>query len=155
MDVQLEKLHYALLEVVRVWRNANADFFGDTQPISRNMQQEWFDSYIVDPSDHMYAVIIDDVLPVGTIGIRSDTREIQRVMLGAKEYARTGLMSQALNMLMKAYGPGDFFLYVKQDNDKAIEFYRKNGFNRTVSVRPRPGMVSMHRYLPYTEMITS
>jgi RimJ/RimL family protein N-acetyltransferase len=76
-------------------------------------------------------IVMDDAYPAGTMGvILGEETEIQRVLLGEKKLARTGVMSEALQMLIEVYGPDRRYrLRVKPDNIPAIRFYEKNGFS--------------------------
>lgn len=151
--IRLRKLDDTDQRNLYIWRNAEAEAFGDTRLLSRDDQEDWYyGKYLTNPGDHMYVVMADNY-SVGTIGLIVPTREIQRVLLGNQDYKRKGIMSQAVTLLLKLYGPGDYHLYVKQSNQKAIDFYRKNGFAQTEDLKPRPGMIIMSRELSYQEWL--
>jgi RimJ/RimL family protein N-acetyltransferase len=115
------------------WRNENAACFAGQAHVTRPGHDAWFRQvYQADPWDHMY-MILHAGRPAGTIGARitGRTAEIQRVLLGDKTLARTGVMSAALEQVMNAYGPRIWELRVLPGNRAAIAFYGKHGFEKT------------------------
>ena len=116
------------------WRNADAAAFGDQRPLTLGAHEHWWARvYLADPRDHLYVVTCGG-RPAGTIGVRlheDGGREIQRVLLGDKTLARTGVMTAALDALTGMYGPGRYWLRVKAGNDPAVRFYKRNGFTET------------------------
>lgn len=129
-DVRLRKLGAEYLDLVADWRNANAEFFPPRAPFTWEGQAAWFEgAYANDPEDHVFIVFADDE-PAGMIAVNSRTREIGRVLLGVGSFERKGVMSAALRQLCAAFGNGYFWLKVLASNDRAIRFYRRNGFSR-------------------------
>lgn len=121
---------YDTERIVR-WRNANAEFFPLQEPWTAESHMKWYARYLADTDDFLYVVCTDSGTALGTIGITRyapDCYEIGRVMLGERETAPPGIMSQGLQEVMRAH-EGDFYrLKVLHGNDRAIRFYRKNGF---------------------------
>jgi RimJ/RimL family protein N-acetyltransferase len=110
------------------WRNANREYFPPQPAFSTYSQNRWYwDQYLTDPADHYYMVLAGR-MPVGTISFNSKTNEIGRVLLGEKEYACQGVMSEALKQLMGSFNMGRYWLRVLKGNGAAIAFYDRNGF---------------------------
>ena len=131
LRVTLRKAAWADGPLLVAWRNADRDLFGDTAPLTLDGHLSWWSGvYERDPRDHLYIVEAGGA-PAGTIGIRLGGRpEIQRVLLGDKTLARTGVMTAALDLLTESYGLPRYWLRVKTTNDPAIRFYERNGFRR-------------------------
>jgi RimJ/RimL family protein N-acetyltransferase len=127
--ITLRKLTEKDAEMLQKWRNKNRHFFVQTNEVSRKQQEAWFQQYLENPSDLMY-VVVEDTKPIGCLGlaINNGEAEIQRVMLGEKEYAQQGEMSKALQLLMRTFGFEKYTLQVLKTNKTAIHFYQKNGF---------------------------
>lgn len=113
------------------WRNANAEFFPPQEPWTAEGHLRWYAKYLQDMNDFVYMVCTDEGVPVGTIGVTrvyNRNYEIGRVLLGEREMAPPGIMSEALQAVMAKH-EGDFYrLKVLHGNDRAVRFYRKNGF---------------------------
>ncbi len=130
MSVRLRKMTVDDAGLVVRWRNNNAPFFPPRlDPLTRNEHLRWFHSvYEYDPADHYY-IVCEGYAPVGTIAFNSRTCEIGRVMLGAKSFERKGVMSEALDQLVKAFHSNHrYSLKVLETNTAAIAFYRRNYF---------------------------
>ena len=130
MTVRLRKITEGDAGLLVRWRNENAASFASREPVTRASHDAWFRKvYQGDPWDHMYMIFAGN-RPAGTIGARVSGRvaEIQRVLLGDKALARTGIMSAALEQVMNAYGPRIWELRVLPGNRAAAGFYEKHGF---------------------------
>ena len=117
-------------ELLVKWRNADMEFFGDGKTLlTPEGHYHWYRHvYLNDPRDHMYFVMHGN-RPVGTIAaILKDGTEISRVLLGEKELAHTGVMSEILKLITDIY-PAPYWLRVKPHNFRAIGLYLKNGFD--------------------------
>lgn len=113
------------------WRNTNAEYFPSQEPWTEESHLHWYAQYLADATDFMYMVGLDDGTPVGTIGITSHGEgnyEIGRVMLGERELSPPGIMSQALQEVIKRHEGGHYWLKVIKGNSRAVRFYEKNGF---------------------------
>jgi RimJ/RimL family protein N-acetyltransferase len=135
----LRKMDISDLPYIVAWRNENAAYFPGATPLTPVSHKHWYyQTYLTDPADHMYMVTLDGE-PVGTIGVRilpetiQHDFEIQRVLLGDKTFARSGVMTAALHEIYALYGHGWYRLQVLQGNERAIRFYEKNDF-RTVHI---------------------
>lgn len=125
--MKLRKVREEDAELLVRWRNENASFFSQQEPVTLESHLAWFrDHYLASSQDHMY-IIVADGRDVGTIGIMLPN-EIQRVLLGDKSLARSGVMSEALQALMDIYPSSVYWLRVLSGNSAAIAFYEKNGF---------------------------
>jgi RimJ/RimL family protein N-acetyltransferase len=126
MTVTLREIQEIDAKDLVQWRNENAEFFPKQSPITIESHLRWFhEQYETNPSDHTYMVTYDG-RDVGTMGLLTDTQEIQRVMLGDKSVARTGVMGRALNLLTRDLE--HCWLRVLVNNKPAIKFYKKHGF---------------------------
>lgn len=84
-----------------------------------------------------------------TFNFRSNSCEIDNVVRGDKENLK-GVMSFALKSLInwsaKKLKPKHLYLRVLDDNKRAIDFYRRNGFKDLYKIplkkHEKPGMVS-------------
>ena len=123
----LRKIDMADNLLLRTWRNANAQCFPPGPVISASMQVDWYREYLKRPWDHQY-MACDGERPVGTLAIDVRTLEINRVLRGRSE--PKGIMSMAFTELMGLYGDGTYMLQVLDENEHAIEFYRRLGFQQ-------------------------
>lgn len=116
------------------WRNANAEFFPPQEPWTEDSHYRWYTGYLGSAGDFVHMVCLDDWTPVGTIGItcRGDLCEIGRVMLGDREHAPAGIMSEALQEVIRQHEADGYWLKVLSGNERAIRFYEKNGFRYCV-----------------------
>ena len=113
------------------WRNAAAKYFPPQEPWTHRSHRTWYQSYMVDSNDFIYMICTSEGEPLGTIGITRQghgTYEIGRVMLGERELAPPGIMSRALQEIMRRHEGSYYWLSVLADNHHAIRFYEKNGF---------------------------
>jgi RimJ/RimL family protein N-acetyltransferase len=120
------------MDMVR-WRNEKAEFFPPRDGfLSWTEHAYWFLGYLKRLNDHMFMVCIDDEfedeLPIGTIGIDTRTKTIQRVLRGRPEGRHA--MSEAVHKLMCEYGSGTYQVQVLDTNKHAIAFYERLGFRR-------------------------
>ena len=134
MDIRLRKIRFTDAPHLIQWRNENKEYFPPQPDFTLASHAHWFwEIHAYDPADHMFMVLVMDggeEEGAGTIAFNSRTREIGRVLLGDKRYERQGIMSQALRLIMEAFGGGPYWLNVRKDNATAIAFYEKNGFKQ-------------------------
>jgi RimJ/RimL family protein N-acetyltransferase len=144
MNVRLKKVQKNDAGIIVKWRNENKQFFPEQPDFTVGSQNHWFtNTYMYDPTDHYYIVSADGT-PVGTIAIDSQSGQIGRVLLGNKNFARKGVMSEALDLLTSTHrGPGSAWLRVLKDNTGAIEFYERNGFKPVRASYQYPDMLVM------------
>lgn len=134
--ITLREIEKSDLEMLRLWRNANKEFFFTQTEITPEKQKDWYKNhYLNNPNDTIYMVSYRGK-PVGTLAMikQGDDYEIGRVMLGEKEYARHGVMGAATEKLLDKYKTsGDtqrVFLEVIKTNIPAIKFYELHGFKK-------------------------
>lgn len=127
----LRKLESTDTPWVVKWRNDNRHWFGDSSELTTQGHRHWFhETYMQDPGDHMYMVVNKEGAGVGTIGIKLPSFEIQRVLLGDRNSAESGLMGTALAELIRLYRSDVYWLRVLRNNDRAIAFYQKHDFQQ-------------------------
>ena len=116
---------------LRKWKNDNKGAFFSQKTISLRQQIRWFKAYQKRLNDYMFVVVADGDA-VGCMGIRllDDKWDIYNVII-CKEFSGRGLMSQALKeMIDIAILHDDLPITVKVlKNNKAVDWYRKNGFS--------------------------
>jgi RimJ/RimL family protein N-acetyltransferase len=115
------------------WRNANKEWFPAQPDLTATSHRRWFDeTYQCDPSQNVYIVMLNGV-GIGMVGmtIKDGKGELERMVLGEKQFARGGYMRTAMRMLMDAYGLEHYWLRVMPHNDRTIAFHKKNGFTVT------------------------
>lgn len=120
------------LASLRHWKNQRREFFFHKEEISPEQQDQWFEAYQARPDDFMFMVVVGEE-PAGCMGIRlvdGDTWDVYNVILGVSELRGSGLMSSALQALLRFAGshhPVRIALKVLKGNP-AMDWYRKNGF---------------------------
>ena len=117
--------------MVLQWRNENRSAFLHDEVISEQEHLVWMRKHLDDPDDLTFVIWAGDQ-PVGTIGVcfAAGRRELARVMLGDRSFARQGVMSEAISLLMRLYGSQRWWLRVREDNPSAIAFYEATGWRR-------------------------
>lgn len=129
--IWLQKLTPETAQIMRKWRNQNREYFRDRHLITYNEQEKWIEKYLKDMT-YWYFIVVQDTKPVGCIGfsiVSSEEAHIESVILGEKEIARHGVMSEALKRVMAIFPFKVYTLKVLKDNKKAIHFYEANGFS--------------------------
>lgn len=119
---------------VVTWRNANAEFFPPQSPWTVKSHLAWYSRYLADVNDWVYVVCLDDGTPVGTIGITKlefGCYEIGRVLLGERDLAPKGIMSEALEEVIARHEADCYTLKVLTRNQRAVAFYAKHQFRIT------------------------
>lgn len=128
MKVSIRPIEYKDIEKLRIWRNKNKNAFFYNKIIKKEEQIKWFNRYLKHIDNQIYIV---EYLgkSIGCIGYRpfGEFIELYNVMLSNKEYERHGLMSKALQLLLKKI-KGKVIVRLVKDNKKALAFYIKNGF---------------------------
>lgn len=115
------------IEDLRCWKNKYSQFFFDKKKITKANQKIWFDSYSKNPHNRMYILCLNEK-NIGCLGIydRKDHYELYNVITGDLSFRSTGLLSAALQELLKSL---DKKIFVKVlDINPAIVWYEKNGF---------------------------
>ncbi|RMF96805.1 MAG: GNAT family N-acetyltransferase [Candidatus Schekmanbacteria bacterium] len=131
-DLLLKEIEYCDSENLRRWKNENREAFFYKETITAEMQKIWMDRYFKDSDNFMFIVRYKGT-SIGVMGFKivSEGAEIYNVILGKKEFGGQGIMGRAIR-LMNGFILGMdinyIFLRVLSSNDKAIEWYKKNGF---------------------------
>lgn len=115
------------IEDLRCWKNNYSQFFFDKKKITKANQKIWFDRYSKNPHNKMYILSLNEK-NIGCMGIydRKDHYELYNVITGDLSFRSTGLLSAALQELLKSL---DKKIFVKVlDINPAIVWYEKNGF---------------------------
>lgn len=129
MNVQLKRVTQADTSLIVKWRNENKEFFPEQPGFTVTSQNHWyFNKHLYDPADNYFVVMVNK-RSVGTIACNARTSEIGRVLLGNKDFARTGVMSEALKQIRATFG--HTWLRVLKANTGAIGFYQRNGYTVT------------------------
>jgi RimJ/RimL family protein N-acetyltransferase len=128
--MMLRKIDMADNQLLRTWRNDNAEYFPPGREITASMQVDWYRRYLETPHDHQYMACLGPpgFRPVGTLAIDIRSKMIGRVVRGRPE--GKGVMSAAVTELMMLYGEGTYTLQVLEGNQHAIEFYENLGFRK-------------------------
>jgi RimJ/RimL family protein N-acetyltransferase len=117
-------------ERLRIWKNQNRQFFFHKAEILPEQQLAWIVQHLDRPDDYMFVVELLTE-PIGCMGFRVVEHEadVYNVILGREDLAGQGLMSAALQTLLRfAEGQSDrISLKVLKDNP-AVGFYERNGF---------------------------
>jgi RimJ/RimL family protein N-acetyltransferase len=134
-EVTLREITEFDTELIVDWRNDpdNARWFPKQEPWTVQGHLDWYyGTYLADPSQNLYLVRRSGG-SIGTVGmtIRHGSGELERMMLGDKELARGGYMRQGMRQLMKAYGLSGYWLRVMPDNERTVNFHKRNGFTIT------------------------
>ena len=138
-NVHLRPLNKYDIEILRGWRNnpENNSYLSKSPQISKEMQEKWFDSYLENQDEMLFAIEEDRDLNrfVGCLGLyqfEGDKCLFGKLLLGDKDVhgRRVGL-----NATIAATKIAFEFLYVKQvdlfvypDNKAARVIYQQAGF---------------------------
>ena len=129
------------LEILRVWRNAHAGAFYDTRPIDAAAQRAWFARFSADPGQRLY-VLEDAEGPVACVGFRvidgtpDDPRRLElfNLIAGEPRARGTGLVAvfyATLARELSACGVETIRAEVRRDNQSALRWYLRQGFDET------------------------
>lgn len=90
------------LDLIRIWKNNNSQYFFKKNTISSNDQIKWFKKYSDTANDFMFIIKFENK-KIGTIGIRKHEGnwDIYNVILGEKEFGGKGFISEALNLIIE------------------------------------------------------
>lgn len=119
------------LDNLRQWKNGQREFFFFKGEISPEQQHEWFRAYQKRPEDYMFIVLVEETA-IGCTGIRllDDSWDVYNVILGSAEHGEKGLMSKALQAMLRfaaSRRPNPITVQVLKHNP-AVGWYKKNGF---------------------------
>lgn len=119
------------LQNLRLWKNANCEYFFYKGEISAAQQGAWFESYQTRPLDLMFVVLANEKA-VGCMGIRllEGSWDVYNVILGEGEYGKRGIMGAAFQQMLafaQTLNPSPITLKVLPKNP-AVGWYQKQGF---------------------------
>jgi hypothetical protein len=95
-------------EILRVWKNANKQFYFHKTDITVEQQDAWFTGYLTRPHDHVYMVeeqVASDWLTVGLMACRllekEQTVDLYNIMRGKRTAADRTNMAEAMQTLCR------------------------------------------------------
>jgi perosamine synthetase len=134
------ELHAAeddLIAMFAKWRAENTEAFPSQFPVTLEGTAAWLRSRLLDVEDRLLFLVMDPHgTAVGHLGYANclndlGEMEIDNVVRGVKE-SRAGIMGLAMEAVLdwaeEVIGPRRISLRVFRDNERAIGFYRKLGF---------------------------
>jgi ribosomal protein S18 acetylase RimI-like enzyme len=133
--VRLRLADWPDAESMRVWKNANKQFFFHKEDISPEQQRAWFAQYLLRKDDHNYIAEEqngDAFEAVGVLACRTldGALDVYNVMRGHRTAAQLLNMGEALGLLCeearRSYGL-PITCKVLADNP-AMAWYERNGF---------------------------
>lgn len=130
----------ALINQITNWRNLYSDAFPTQFKATPDSTKEWLSGRLLDVSDRILFLVVNKTgETIGHLGFNNCLNqehefEIDNVVKGDLK-KNPGLFSRALTATIewarKVIGVEKFYLRVLDDNHRAINFYKKNGFNET------------------------
>ncbi len=125
-------------ETLRVWKNANKQFFFLQDDITPEQQVKWFEGYLLRPDDHQYLIVetvAGEPITVGVLACRllEGQVDIYNVMRGRRTEANLANMGEAMGVLCGAIGaryPGLPITCKVLDQNPAVAWYERLGFIR-------------------------
>lgn len=132
--IRLRAADVADLQNLRLWKNANREYFFHKEEISTVQQDAWFGSYQTRSLDFMFVVCANEKA-VGCMGIRllESSWDVYNVILGEGEHGKRGIMGAAFQQMLafaQTLKPSPITLKVLQKNP-AVGWYQKQGFSIT------------------------
>lgn len=151
--VQLRLITEADLETTVAWRNRDdvRVWFKNSQIITMDQHRAWFTQYAVKDNDFLF-VVENENRPVGQASVydidwKKGSAEVGRFLV-APEAGGRGFISLACGELLQfcrhTLNLKSVFLEVKENNERAIRIYERNGFQEESRAE---GMVRMSRSL--------
>lgn len=135
MICPLEEDH---IELLRMWRNnpQNAQFLNKMQYITKKMQKNWYESYLLNENEITFAIIEKTLnRMVGSISLLNFEKkrvECGHIMVGDAEAHGKHVCENALHAILKIafvkMRMEEVYLHVFKDNVKAVHIYQKVGF---------------------------
>jgi perosamine synthetase len=134
---EMHLLDEEVLQKLTAWRNENVEVYPTQFLATLESTRAWLKDRLLAVSDRMLFLVVDNsgkvVGHLGLNGCHNDDLlfEIDNVVRGVQGEAK-GIFSKAMLSLVewarKTVNLNGFFLRVMEDNPKAIEFYKNNGF---------------------------
>jgi diamine N-acetyltransferase len=152
-DVRLRLITEADLDMTMSWRNRDdvRRWFKNSELIAPEQHRAWYSRYAIRDDDFLFVVEAQG-RPVGqasVYGIRwaESSAEIGRFVVAPEARGR-GYIGRACTELLRFCGETlklkHLFLEVKENNDRAIRIYARNGFHEQAKAE---GMIRMVRSL--------
>jgi RimJ/RimL family protein N-acetyltransferase len=162
MNITLERLTHADINLLRELRNANADAFFDATYITREAQEDWWYCYTMSTALQFYTIWMNKVTPVGFLSVKALsvglppeargtthpfvwTREIGHLLLAPAHRGR-GIMTAAITEVRRLYDPLTFWVaHVKSTNIASLKLFAAQGFiqcDRITKRRQRKSVIS-------------
>lgn len=131
------------LEITRQWRNHtdSLQWFGDSQPVAAEAQRRWFASRANARDDEIYLLCSGCNRPLGQFSVYRIDHDSRRAEVGrflvdpalrGLGYFDAGLV-RLLQLCHQRHQLQSVYLQVKCDNYRAINAYRRNGFDTVKS----------------------
>ncbi len=134
IGASLRTINWRDVERLRNWKNSNMRFFFHQDYITDRGQLEWFHGYYNRTDDFVFIVMYRR-RAIGCMGFRlKGCIDIYNVILGDKRFGGMGIMSEALQLMIKyileQYYRINISAKVLLSNSKAIAWYTANGFSK-------------------------
>lgn len=127
----------ALISLLSKWRQENWFAYPTQFPVTDEGTKKWLRSKLLDVEDRILFLVLDKHgNRIGHLGYNSCFNdlcemEVDNVVRGVKS-GTPGIMGAAMNALVKwgrqVVGADGFFLRVFEENQHAVEFYRRHGW---------------------------
>jgi len=127
------------LDIIMEWRNKQEIMkcFFNRNKLTSEGQINWYSKYVNDVTDHMFMIITNDNIPIGTMALyhiddTTSKAEYGRALIAAEGFQGKGFAKEALNLILRyAFDTlklNRVFLEVFSDNTQAIKLYERCGF---------------------------
>jgi RimJ/RimL family protein N-acetyltransferase len=132
-DIVLRTINENDLELLRVWKNDNREYFFYKNIINPEEQVLWFKGYKNRKNDYILVILYEDNL-IGCAGYRlieDNQIDLYNIILSNKEFGGRGIMGESIRLLCSYIldnFAGEISLKVLAGNLKAIKWYNDNGF---------------------------
>lgn len=139
-NVELRQLEKTDLEYLRQWRNNpdNTKYLSSIGYITEEMQQSWYQKYLIDKDEIIFAIIENDFINniVGSISLynfRNNVAELGRILVGDPKAHGRGVCENALRAILvfafEQINLDEIYLHVYEENTIALHVYEKVGFS--------------------------
>ncbi|HEX9640169.1 MAG TPA: GNAT family N-acetyltransferase [Candidatus Krumholzibacteria bacterium] len=122
------------IEVLRIWKNTHRAVFFHKDIISPEQQAAWFEAFSARTNEQIFVLEHGQRL-VACIGFRTleeGVVEMFNLILGAEDYRGRGALMSTFYLNLEyglvQRGVDRIELRVLPDNERAISFYRRNGY---------------------------
>jgi len=132
-SITFQRIALEDLEYLRNLRNANREYFFDSDEITVSKQKKWFKK-IQNNSFIKFYIIIKNGQKVGTISCQDMGKmwELGNVLID-EPYRKKGIFREVVDILHKV-SPKPLFVEVRAENKEAIGVYLKLGFEEIGAV---------------------